>query len=158
MLDQEGYVVKIENGTMNVFKDSSRIMRGKKEHGIYVLQGNSESIEANVTESSGQNHTMRWHRRLAHVGERGLKLLSKKGVFGKDQIQELDFCEQCILGKSTRQKFGVGKHESGGFLDYIHSDLWGPARTQSKGGAKYFLTFVDDFFQICMDIHTQSKE
>lgn len=145
MLDQEGYVVKIENGTMNVFKNSTRIMRGKKEHGIYLLQGNSGSVEVNVVESNKMNSTMKWHRRLAHAGERGLKLLSQKGVFGSDSIQEIDFCEKCILGKSTRQKFGKGKHESGGFLEYIHSDLWGPARTQSKGGARYFMTFVDDY-------------
>ena len=98
MLDQEGYVVKIENGTMNVFKDSSRIMRGKKEHGIYVLQGNSESIEANVTESSGQNHTMRWHRRLAHVGERGLKLLSNKVCLEVIKYKSLNSVNNVYLG------------------------------------------------------------
>ena len=30
-------------------------------------------------------------------------------------------------------------------LEYIHSDLWGPSRVPSKGGANYMLTFIDDF-------------
>ena len=34
---------------------------------------------------------------------------------------------------------------SKGTLDYIHSDLWGPARVPSKGGARYMLTFIDDY-------------
>lgn len=145
MLDQEGYLVNIEKGVMNVHKGSEVIMKGKKENGIYVLQGYDSSVEANIIETSKTNEAMKWHRRLAHVGDKGLKILSKKGAFGKDKVLDLEFCEQCILGKATRLKFGKGKHESGGFLDYVHSDLWGPSRTQSKGGARYFLTFVDDY-------------
>ena len=30
-------------------------------------------------------------------------------------------------------------------LDYIHSDLWGPSQVPSKGGARYMLTFIDDY-------------
>ncbi|KAG8498737.1 hypothetical protein CXB51_005106 [Gossypium anomalum] len=32
-----------------------------------------------------------------------------------------------------------------GTLEYIHSDLWGPSRVPSRGGANYMLTFIDDF-------------
>ncbi|KAJ0859324.1 putative RNA-directed DNA polymerase [Helianthus annuus] len=32
-----------------------------------------------------------------------------------------------------------------GLLDYVHSDLWGPARVASKGGTNYILTIIDDF-------------
>ena len=38
-----------------------------------------------------------------------------------------------------------GKHTTKGPLDYIHSDLWGPARVTSVGGASYMLTIIDDF-------------
>ena len=30
-------------------------------------------------------------------------------------------------------------------LDFVHSDLWGSARVTSIGGARYMLTFIDDF-------------
>ena len=30
-------------------------------------------------------------------------------------------------------------------LNYIHSDVWGPAPTKSHGGARYFVTFMDDY-------------
>ena len=32
-----------------------------------------------------------------------------------------------------------------GILDYIHSDVWGLAQTRSHGGARYFVTFMDDY-------------
>lgn len=30
-------------------------------------------------------------------------------------------------------------------LEFVHSDLCGPTKTASLGGAKYFITFNDDF-------------
>ena len=30
-------------------------------------------------------------------------------------------------------------------LDFVHTDVMGPMKTESKGGAKYVLTFVDDY-------------
>ena len=36
------------------------------------------------------------------------------------------------MGKSTRVKFGKGKHTTKGILDYVHSDLWGPMKMPSR--------------------------
>ena len=41
--------------------------------------------------------------------------------------------------------FGTAIHDTKGILDYVHSDVWGPAKTPSLGGRHYFVTFVDDF-------------
>ncbi|KAH9770981.1 hypothetical protein KPL71_012549 [Citrus sinensis] len=49
------------------------------------------------------------------------------------------------LGKSSRVKFSIGVYNSKGTLDYIHADLWGPAQTTSLGGARYFMSLIDDF-------------
>lgn len=55
------------------------------------------------------------HKRFAHISEKGLEQLNKQGLLGKLK------------------------------LDYIHSDLWGPARVSTHGGSRYFLTLIDDF-------------
>ena len=34
-------------------------------------------------------------------------------------------------------------------LQLVHSDLCGPMQTQSIGGAKYFVTFIDDYSRCC---------
>ena len=57
----------------------------------------------------------------------------------------MEFCETCVYGKSCRVKFGTGIQRTKGTLDYIHSDLWGPTRTQSLFGARYFTSIVDDY-------------
>ena len=42
-------------------------------------------------------------------------------------------------------KFAKAVHETQNQLDYIHSDLWGPSQVPSIGGARYFLTLIDDY-------------
>ncbi|TXG60466.1 hypothetical protein EZV62_015039 [Acer yangbiense] len=37
---------------------------------------------------------------------------------------------------SKRVKFTTDTHRTKGILDYIHSDLWGPAPVESKGGSR----------------------
>lgn len=60
---------------------------------------------------------------------------------------KLDFCEYCVLGKQRKVSFASSSadNRSKEQLSYIHSDVWGPAPTKSNGGAKYFVTFMDDF-------------
>ncbi|KAH9718038.1 hypothetical protein KPL71_022065 [Citrus sinensis] len=89
--------------------------------------------------------TKLWHMRLGHISQKGMKELEKQGLFGHDQITQLEFCEKCVFGKATRLKFNTGKHETKQTLDYIHSDIWGPSQIPSHGGARYFITFIDDY-------------
>ncbi|KAH9647652.1 hypothetical protein KPL70_025267 [Citrus sinensis] len=98
-----------------------------------------------VIVGTGGESTRLWHLRLGHMSVKGLKELEKQGVLGKDKIEELDFCEDCVFGKSTRHNFKHSTSKSIGILDYIHSDLWGPAQTSSLGGNSYFLSIIDDY-------------
>ena len=55
-------------------------------------------------------------------------------------------------------KFSIGIHNSKGTLDYIHADLWGPAQTVSLGGARYFLSLIDDFSRMVWVFGLKSKD
>nr|GEZ31582.1 retrovirus-related Pol polyprotein from transposon TNT 1-94 [Tanacetum cinerariifolium] len=74
-----------------------------------------------------------WHKRLGHISEAGLQVLEKQGQFGKKSLGKLNFCENCVLGKSHRVSFGVGRHTTQGVIDYVHSNLWGPSQVESLG-------------------------
>ena len=60
------------------------------------------------------------------------------------------FCESCVYAKSTRKP--VPKVRSGErattFGGEIHSDVWGPAPIESKGGRRYYITFTDDYTRL----------
>lgn len=89
--------------------------------------------------------SMMWHKRMAHVGEKGLVELSKKGAIPGGSIRKLKFCQKCVLGKAKKHSFQKGKHTTTEALDYIHSDVWGPSRVSTHGGGRYFLTLIDDY-------------
>ncbi|KAM3319479.1 putative protein isoform X1 [Capsicum chacoense] len=86
-----------------------------------------------------------WHMHLGHMSENGMVELSRRGLLDGQSITKLEFCEHCIFGKQKRVRFTKGIHSTKGTLDYIHSDLWGPAGVPSKGGANYLLTIIDDY-------------
>ena len=79
------------------------------------------------------------------MSEKGLTILSKRGLLDGQKTGELDFCEHCVFGKQCRVKFSAGVHRTKGTLDYIHLDLWGPSQVVSYGGGRYMLTFIDDY-------------
>ena len=43
----------------------------------------------------------------------------------------------------------LGEIRSTRKLQLVHSDICGPMQTQSIGGAKYFVTFIDDYSRCC---------
>ncbi|KAH9684927.1 hypothetical protein KPL70_013734 [Citrus sinensis] len=157
MLDQMGCIVKAEKGVLRVIKGSMVIMKGNKNNGLYVMNGQTVIGEASVTES-GVDKTKLWHLRLGHISEKGLKELEKKGAFGKDQLNSLGLCEDCILGKASKIKFESAIHTTKEKLGYIHSDLWGPAQVTSLGGCKFFLTFIDDFSRMVWVYALKTKD
>jgi hypothetical protein len=66
------------------------------------------------------------------------------------KISDLSFCEGCVEGKIHRNPFkAVGEIRSTKKLQLIHSDVCGPMRTESLGGHKYFVTFIDDYSRYC---------
>ncbi|KAL0552306.1 hypothetical protein IC582_011414 [Cucumis melo] len=120
-LDRSGCTIKSEIGVMKVTKGSLVKLRGTLRHGLYVLEGTTVSDSAAIAS-----------------GVKNVEL-----PFCEHCI--IPFCEHCIMEKSTRVKFGKGKHTTKGILDYVHSDLWGPTKEVSMGSSRYFISIIDDF-------------
>jgi len=101
MLDSNGDSYKSENGVLKVLRRSMVILKGILKKGLYVLQ--VEAILGNaVALSSVKDETKIWHRRLGHIGIKGLHELAKQGILDPNKIGNLEFCEICVLGKSYR--------------------------------------------------------
>ena len=55
------------------------------------------------------------------------------------------FCDACQFGKAHRLPFKAAeKEECTKPGEFIHSDVCGPMSETSPGGARYFVTFIDD--------------
>ncbi|KAG8482498.1 hypothetical protein CXB51_024223 [Gossypium anomalum] len=112
-----------------------------------LSDGSTGTSDAAVTSSSlsDDDITKLCHMRLGHMSENGMVELSKRGFLDGQGICKLNFCKHCVFGKQKRVRFTRGIHNTKGTLEYIHSDLWGPSRVPSRGGANYMLIFIDDF-------------
>lgn len=54
-------------------------------------------------------------------------------------------CDVCLRAKQTRDWFPLSMNKTSRVFELIHTNLWGPYRTPSFSGARYFLTIVDDY-------------
>ena len=147
MLDQIGCSIKLECGELKILNGSTLIMKGKRKNEVYVLDGEVVAGESSVSVKANTDITRLWHLRLGHISLKSLKELEKQGVLGADKIEELDFCEDCVLGKSTRASFKKSVHKTKSILDYVHSDLWGPSQVPSLGGNRFFMSIIYDYYR-----------
>ena len=89
-----------------------------------------------------------WHKRIGHVHVQRLKTMQSKElvtslpVFKVAEMQKI--CEACQFRKQAKGAFPHDKHVSRNVLELVHSDVWGPAKTASMGGCRFYVTFIDD--------------
>lgn len=152
-LEKKGCEFRGSDGFVKIVKGCAVIMKGERRGNdtLYILQGGALKSEANAVKESSEDSTRLattklWHSRLGHVGQKGLEVLAKEGCIDRASITDLDFCEDCVIGKAHRVSFGTAKHVTKEKLDYVHSDLWGsPNVPKSLGNCQYFITFTDDW-------------
>ncbi|XP_068498155.1 uncharacterized mitochondrial protein AtMg00300-like [Phaseolus vulgaris] len=134
-----------------IFKATSGalvMVKGVRRNNLYYYQGTTVVGTVTATTSSTKKDveaTKLWHIRLGHAGEKSLQIIAKQGLLKGTKTCKPEFCEHRVLGKQRKVKFGTAIHNTKGIMDYVHSDVWGLAKTPSIGGRHYFVTFVDDF-------------
>jgi transposase InsO family protein len=105
----------------------------------------------NMAQSSSNEGALElWHRRLGHLNMKSVHALQNmvSGMnLGKLKCPTSSLvCEGCIEGKLHRAAFpSDGGRRATKPLEIVHSDVCGPMRTTSIGGARYFVTYIDDF-------------
>lgn len=55
------------------------------------------------------------------------------------------YCDACLRAKERRDPFSLSNSRASQPFELVHCDVWGPYRTPSTCGARYFLTLVDDY-------------
>ncbi|GKG56265.1 gag-pol polyprotein, partial [Tanacetum coccineum] len=82
-----------------------------------------------------------------YVGIRNGYSYGRKLLPGLKKVS-LPFCEQCVISKHHRLKFKTSNSRSVCVMELVHCDMW-QAPVQSLGGAKYFVSFIDDYSRRC---------
>lgn len=121
-----------------------------------VGEGRAEAV--NLCEEKPSQEI--WHRRLGHLNRRSMDLLKKGMATGIDySTSKHTPCVACIEGKQSRLPFPKQSYSRATEkLGLIHSDLCGPMSVASFSGAKYLLTFIDDYTRMTFGYFIKSKD
>ena len=102
-----------ENGVLKVTKGAMVLMKGLRQGSLYFLQSTTVTgLAAVYTKSADVDTTKLLHMRLAHLSEKEMTILSKKGCLGSAGTAKLDFCEHCVLEKQKKVSFSTAKHRT----------------------------------------------
>lgn len=141
-------VVFNQEGCTIYNRNNEAVIHVKESDGVYKLSSSTE-VKGMFT-NVNNNNLVNWHRKLGHLNYQSMCNMRDGAVQGMSFRNDpgiLKSCEVCAMGKQSRQPFKSGKNQrkSKNILDIVHSDLCGEMEEISIGGARYFLTFIDDF-------------
>uniref|UniRef100_A0AAV1UBQ4 Polyprotein n=1 Tax=Peronospora matthiolae TaxID=2874970 RepID=A0AAV1UBQ4_9STRA len=141
-----GMRVEFQSSSCIIWSAKRAIASGKKIGKAYFLD--CEQEEARLVEYAGaESEWELWHARLGHPGRSGMDK-TQRATSGmpavKQGIEKL--CSGCMKGKLTIDTFPPQSlTRTSLVLELVHTDVMGPMKTVSKGGARFVLTFVDDY-------------
>ncbi|KAI5352943.1 hypothetical protein L3X38_005835 [Prunus dulcis] len=84
-----------------------------------------------------------WHKRLEHASFGYLKKLFLS-LFSSLDVSSFQ-CDTCELAKSHCVPFPLSSNKSLVSFSLVHSNVWGPAKIATPTGARWFVTFIDDY-------------
>jgi hypothetical protein len=96
-----------------------------------------------------------WHLRTGHTPIPKIAKMIKDHACEGVQISNDEQCENgefmsCIKGRMIRSSHESQKSpRKVSPFEIIHSDICGPFGVRSRGGAKYFVTFIDEYSRYC---------
>ena len=77
-----------------------------------------------------------------------MKILAEQKLLPELTKVSLPFCEHCVTSKQHKLKFSTSNYRSKVMKELVHSDVW-QAPVSSLRGAKYFVSFIDDYSRRC---------
>ena len=151
LTDQDKTLVFKSSGCF-IFNNSSLKVEAfasrERCHGLYRLSSLCHLSQPEVNLLHKNSQAELWHKRLGHFHTKGMQRMFNFGaVRGLPSLQySRQPCTSCQLGKQVKTKMPKeATFHATKILQLIHSNVCGPFCTNSLGGARYFVTFIDDF-------------
>lgn len=145
---EKGYVMNLKDKMMKVCDPKGRLVLKAPLSKNRTFQVPIQILEHKWLATSVSKNEWLWHHRYGHLNFKDLSLLQRSGmVTGLPHIQQpSELCEECLESKLPRSSFKqLVPTRAKCKLEVIFSDVCGPIQTESMGGNKYFVTFIDDF-------------
>ena len=158
LLNNHGF--RFESNKFVLSKSGMYVGKGYMSDGMWKLNAMT-IIKSNVNKVSTSTYVLElsnlWHGRLGYVNYDTLSRLINLNHIATFQIHAKYKYETCVETKLTKSSFqSVERHIEP--LNLIHSDICNLKFLQTRGGNKYFITFVDDRINYCYVYLLKSKD
>ena len=143
----KGHHVLFEQQNGSFHMTNGEVIPLVKDKHLYLLECSAEPKPECHSSIKGQAKTQLdaslWHRRLGH-----LNMQDVRNTLGESLTSDPSQCETCPLAKTTKASVpsSVGSYGRATEPLYrVFSDVCGPMRTESLGGSRYVVSFIDDY-------------
>jgi hypothetical protein len=99
-----------------------------------------------------------WHSRLCHVNFSCMSRLSGLNLILKFGVIKSSKCHVCVEAKQSRKPHKAAMARELAPLELIHSDVCEMNGILTKGGKRYFITFIDDCTRFCYVYLMKTKD
>ena len=140
LLCKSGVKAVLESDKLILSKNEIFVGKGYATDDMYKLSIINKEVSscAYIVDSS-----YLWHARLGHLNFKYLKFMSKHGMISYKHDDEKK-CEICIQAKMTKKPFSKLDRNSI-MLDLVHFNICELNGVLTRGGKRYFITFIDNF-------------
>lgn len=152
-LDKYGISTLFQNGKCELLdREQKNVCIGyaieRKADKLFVLEGNVVKSKKKINIACTTNTDVTsgidlWHQRLGHISKDVVQKMADgmvEGLSTEDKAQNIE-CIPCVEAKQTKMP-STGTIVKGEIHHAIHSDMIGPIKPQSLGGAKYIICFM----------------
>lgn len=140
-MTQNGKSVVFDGDRCNIYNNKKQLIASASVYNdLYRLDCTTKSNVFLAT-----NDFEIWHRRLGHICNQNLQKVKEASFGVKFASENSEQCVTCIKGKQTRRPIHDEGTRATEILGLVHSDVLGPLKSESFSGARYLVTFVDDF-------------
>lgn len=121
-------------------------------NGLYPIRLSSCIQNKLVTSPSAFSSTRvsnsLWYHRLGHPSHSVLQQLGPSlSVHGLSKLKFV--CTTYQMGKRSKLPFQSSAYALSFHLELVLFDVWGYSTTSSLSGARFYVTFIDDFSRYC---------
>lgn len=142
LLGKPGIKSVYESGKLILTRNGVFVGKGYSAEGMIKLCTIDNIINKVSNSAYMIDSVSLWHSRLAHIGISTMNRLIKSKLISCN-IHEFEKCEICVKSKMIKKPFKSVERKSN-LLDLVHSDLCEFNGMLTRGGNRYFITFIDD--------------
>jgi hypothetical protein len=157
MMCRDGYKIVLESNKYVVSRHGTFVDKCYDCGGLFCLSllyvCNKVVNTVNIS-----NESDLWHSCLCHVNFGCLVRLANMNLILKFNVVKGSKCHVCVQSKQPRKPHKAAEARNLAPLELVHSDLYEMNDNLTKGGKRYFMTFIDDCTRFCYVYLLKTKD